>query len=571
MTCGATPPEAEVHSVDTSRITEANGMTNHRTLRRIAGSIVAAVALVATAPASAYPIPPALDIGLMQHVAYSQVVRDIQAALNARGYDAGPADGFYGARTGAAIRAYQRDNNLLTDGQASSALLQHIRGGQAQLLQSQPKAQPPQDDGDQRRRAIERTQDRLATLGYSIRRTGEIDWQTRLAISDYQRDNKLEVDGEFDRELALHIRDRADNSGGLSTAELTDIERGLDARGYDTGAVDGRIDDKAKAAIRAYQRDRGDPATGAVSVDLARQLAVGLGPSLNTPETVAEVQSKLNSAGYDAGPADGVMGPSTRNAIRRYRIDNDLGDSTTITQDLLASLEDAKPAPITKAPEAEKSGRPEIGFRLLMQDDFEDGDFTRNPNWQVHAGEFQVLRGYLAVKLPDAQTQASAAQQQSITQFLRQAMGAQVRSPEAVAAIAQGTGIENAFKIEATLLGSARDIVQMHIGPYIGRDLTSGYRLVYDQAANDRLALIARTGGRTAVIAEKFGVTQLGDGRKHALEWVRNQNGLMVVRVDGGPLLRVKDDTISGSFSGISFVNLAGAWNIHDIAAYAYE
>lgn len=544
-------------------------MSNYRSLRRIAGAITTAVALAATAPAGANPVLPALNHGRMQQVAYSQVVRDIQTALNARGYDAGPADGFYGARTGSAIRAYQRDNNLLVDGQASSALLQHIRDGRPQRPQAKP--QPRQDDGERRRRMIERTQDRLAALGYSVRRTGEIDWQTRLAISDYQRDNKLEIDGEFDRELALHIRDRAENGGGLSKSELTDIERGLDKRGYDVGTVDGRIDDRTTAAIRAYQRDRGARVTGEVSADLARQLAIGRGPSLDTPETIASVQSKLNDAGYDAGPADGVMGPSTRNAIRRYRIDNGLGGSTAITQDLLASLEDAKPAPVAKAPKVEPSGRPEIKFRLLMRDDFEDGDFVRNPNWQVHAGEFQVLRGYLAVKLPDAQTQASAAQQQSLTQFLRQAMGARVRSPEAVAAIAQGTGVENAFKIEATLLGSARDLVQMHIGPYIGRDLTSGYRLVYDQDASNRLALIARSGGRTTVVAEKFGVTQLGDGRKHALEWVRNQNGLMVVRVDGGPVLRVKDDTIAGSFSGLSFVNLAGAWNLHDIAVYAYE
>lgn len=54
-------------------------------------------------------------------------VRDIQTALNARGYDAGPADGIIGPRTRAAIRAYQQDNGLLVDGQPTAALWQHMQ------------------------------------------------------------------------------------------------------------------------------------------------------------------------------------------------------------------------------------------------------------------------------------------------------------------------------------------------------------------------------------------------------------------------------------------------------------
>lgn len=55
------------------------------------------------------------------------LVRDIQTALNARGYAAGPADGVAGPQTRAAIRAYQQANGLLVDGQASPQLLGHLR------------------------------------------------------------------------------------------------------------------------------------------------------------------------------------------------------------------------------------------------------------------------------------------------------------------------------------------------------------------------------------------------------------------------------------------------------------
>ena len=46
-----------------------------------------------------------------------KIVRDIQQALMAKGIDAGPLDGIYGAKTAAAVAAFQRMNGLVTDGE----------------------------------------------------------------------------------------------------------------------------------------------------------------------------------------------------------------------------------------------------------------------------------------------------------------------------------------------------------------------------------------------------------------------------------------------------------------------
>jgi hypothetical protein len=51
-------------------------------------------------------------------------VRAIQQQLNELGYDAGPADGFAGAKTRAAVSAFQRDQNLPADGIVSEHVLQ---------------------------------------------------------------------------------------------------------------------------------------------------------------------------------------------------------------------------------------------------------------------------------------------------------------------------------------------------------------------------------------------------------------------------------------------------------------
>jgi peptidoglycan hydrolase-like protein with peptidoglycan-binding domain len=56
-----------------------------------------------------------------------QLVRDIQTALNAHGYDAGTPDGLYGPGTRGAITAYQRDAGLAVDGVPSYSLLTSLQ------------------------------------------------------------------------------------------------------------------------------------------------------------------------------------------------------------------------------------------------------------------------------------------------------------------------------------------------------------------------------------------------------------------------------------------------------------
>ena len=68
----------------------------------------------AQAPQSTRPAPDA-------------TVQAIQQRLNELGYNAGPADGLFGAKTRAAIQAFQRDIGIAADGNASPALLARLR------------------------------------------------------------------------------------------------------------------------------------------------------------------------------------------------------------------------------------------------------------------------------------------------------------------------------------------------------------------------------------------------------------------------------------------------------------
>ena len=57
----------------------------------------------------------------------AQLVKSIQSGLADMGYDPGPVDNTMGPRTAAAIRQYQYDHDLLSDGQATPELVLHIQ------------------------------------------------------------------------------------------------------------------------------------------------------------------------------------------------------------------------------------------------------------------------------------------------------------------------------------------------------------------------------------------------------------------------------------------------------------
>jgi hypothetical protein len=50
------------------------------------------------------------------------------------------------------------------------------------------------------------------------------------------------------------------------------------------------------------------------------------------------IQTRLNALGFDAGPADGLIGPRTRDAIRRFQSDRGIPPTGAITFDLLERL-----------------------------------------------------------------------------------------------------------------------------------------------------------------------------------------------------------------------------------------
>ena len=59
----------------------------------------------------------------------------------------------------------------------------------------------------------------------------------------------------------------------------------------------------------------------------------------HSAEVIQQVQEKLNSAGYDAGPVDGMLGPQTEQALTAFQNEKGLQASGQLDSQTLAALE----------------------------------------------------------------------------------------------------------------------------------------------------------------------------------------------------------------------------------------
>ncbi|MFO7478582.1 MAG: peptidoglycan-binding domain-containing protein [Methyloceanibacter sp.] len=132
------------------------------------------------------------------------------------------------------------------------------------------------------------------------------------------------------------------------------VQRELADRGFDVGAADGRLSDKTRAAISAYQGGHNLPVTGEASDELLRHILLGeraqpagatgsVGkagtPGANEEPDVKAVQQILADLGYAPGPIDGAAGEATRRAIIAFQRDRNVAETGRITPELLAELQ----------------------------------------------------------------------------------------------------------------------------------------------------------------------------------------------------------------------------------------
>jgi hypothetical protein len=211
-------------------------------------------------------------------------------------------------------------------------------------------------------------------------------------------------------------------------------------------------------------------------------------------------------------------------------------------------------------------------YRLLLEETFADGNYTRNPAWTVASGRFEVSRqGGL---LSDVSTYSYGSRDRSdrpltneeivahllatvLNQRLRRGTsGGNERYGRGPAEIYLPLRVPNAFRIRMNF-GAAGENGAFEFRVYQGERRQSGFALAYSERTGLTLLKRTRSGGEIAIKSARP-AQDLFAGVEHRIDWVRKRNGEMIVRIDKKEVLRAVDTSFRDPFDGFRMLNGGG-------------
>ena len=180
----------------------------------------------------------------------------LQVELGKLGYAPGSADGHYGEKTKAAVKAFQRDRGLSDTGVADKTTrtaVDELSGGMRAY-----SAIPKGSSGTQ----VRYLQQALIGLGFmNDTADGKYGSMTEAAVRSFQSAYGLAVDGSAGRNTMTALKNAV-------VALQSDLAR----RGYPSGTINGVYGDGTRSAVKSYQRYVGINANGVAGPSTMRKL-----------------------------------------------------------------------------------------------------------------------------------------------------------------------------------------------------------------------------------------------------------------------------------------------------------
>ena len=236
-----------------------------------------------------------LPLSLTQAAALKQgskgtAVKQLQQNLIGLGFLEGSADGSYGGKTKAAVKAFQVEFGLSPDGNAGEATQAAVEN------------------------AVTRLQVELKNAGFNPGTPdGHFGSKTKSALKKYQKDRDLEVTGEADRETWDAMNKSSSGiragAGARTSAQIKQLQQALIGLGYLTGKADGSYGPKTREAVRSFQKDFGLGADGSAGPDTMTALK----------NAVVAIQNKLARKGHYSGKIDSSFGKGTQSAVKAFQ------------------------------------------------------------------------------------------------------------------------------------------------------------------------------------------------------------------------------------------------------------
>lgn len=288
-------------------------------------------------------------------------VRALQRRLKSLGYYTGTVDGSYGTGTIAAVKNFQSQNGLTSDGKAGSSTLNKIYSDSAKEYSSAGTAADSGtisstgyitlkegDEGD----AVRTLQRKLKDLGYY---SGSVDGSygagTTAAVKTFQQLSNLTVDGVAGpaTQRALYGTSSSISYSSLKEGDngtaVTNLQYTLYELGYYDGTVDGVFGSSTADAVRAFQTRNGLTVDGkAGSKTLEKMYSSSAVPAQaaygyttlskgDIGETVITLQQALVQLGYLA-EVTGQYDDATVTAVKNFQryngltVDGKAGEAT---------------------------------------------------------------------------------------------------------------------------------------------------------------------------------------------------------------------------------------------------
>lgn len=187
-------------------------------------------------------------------------VKKVQQALKNLGYYKGSVDGKYGAGTAAAVKEFQRVNNLTVDGKAGPATQRMLFGGNA--AEANTSTLEYGSEGS----AVTSLQYALYELGYYQGRiSGVYNTDTQNAVREFQMNNDLTVDGKAGKKTLEVLYSAYAKPAASESVEYTTVQKGeqgekvyqiqnaLYQLGYMSDLPSGIFDNATESALKAFQ------------------------------------------------------------------------------------------------------------------------------------------------------------------------------------------------------------------------------------------------------------------------------------------------------------------------------
>ncbi len=351
------------------------------------------------------PLPPLVTpAGTVREGTRNADAQRVQKRLIDLGYLRGEADGWFGEKSVAALKAFQQKNNLNADGVAGPETIAVLFSYLAISVDYVPTAVPvstvppttsvtatpepitPENvvvikqgvSGN----AVLRLQQRLTLLGYyTAAMDGVCKADDAAAIRVFQKLNHLTVDGAagYTTQTVLYSANAVAYNGttnnsaisameplrkGMTGTAVVMLQQRLIALGFLTGTADGVYGTKTAEAVYHFQRSSGLVRDGVAGAKTLAALYSGGTPQPSVAPTVAPtmqpatiqtallrkgdasedvklLQSRLIALGYLTGAADGKFGVKTYEAVRAFQRANALTSDGIAGSKTLAALNQA--------------------------------------------------------------------------------------------------------------------------------------------------------------------------------------------------------------------------------------